>query len=128
MSNRNIEVTQEGYAAFGAGDLEGALRVFDDAAEWTINGESMIGGVYRGKGELTELFTRLAEKATQVETKRFLADGEVVMVLTRITVGGESSEEADVFEFRNGKVIKAHSYGDTAMQERIFGTKRVSAR
>lgn len=127
MSNPNIELTRKGYEAFSAGDLEGALGLFDEAAEWTINGESMIGGSYRGRDELAELFMRLAEKSTQVETKRFLADGDVVIVLTRVTVGTESADEADVFELRDGKVVKAHSFGDTAMQERIFGKKSVTA-
>lgn len=126
MSNDNIEVTRKGYEAFTAGDLEAALDVFSDSAEWTINGDSMIGGTYRGKNELTELFMRLSEKATKVETKRYLADGDVVIVLTRVTVGAESADEADVFEFRDGKVVKAHSFGDTAMQERVFGSKRVA--
>jgi ketosteroid isomerase-like protein len=126
MSNANIEVTKKGYEAFTAGDLEAALDVFSDSAEWTINGDSMIGGTYRGKNELTELFMRLSEKATKVETKRYLADGDVVMVLTRVSVGDESADEADVFEFRDGKVVKAQSFGDTAMQERVFGSKRVA--
>jgi len=127
MSNQNIEATKKGYDAFSAGDLEAALNVFDDSAEWTINGDSMIGGTYRGKNELTELFMRLAEKSTKVETKRFLADGDFVVVLTEVTVGAVTSTEADVFEFSNGKVVKAHLFGDTAMQERIFGSKRVAA-
>ncbi|SPM26551.1 nuclear transport factor 2 family protein [Mycobacterium terramassiliense] len=126
MSNANIEATRKGYEAFTAGDLEAASDVFSDSAEWTINGDSMIGGTYRGKNELTELFMRLWEKATKVETKRYLADGDVVMVLTRVSVGDESADEADVFEFRNGKVVKAHSFGDTAMQERVFGSRRVA--
>jgi ketosteroid isomerase-like protein len=127
MSSQNIEATKKGYHAFGAGDLEAALSVFDDSAEWTVNGESMIGGTYRGKGELTDLLMRIAEKSTRVEAKRFLADGDVVMALTEVTVAGETTQEADVFEFRDGKVVKAHSFGDTAVQERVFGTKRVAA-
>ncbi len=127
MSNQNIEATKRGYAAFNAGDLETALSTFADTVEWTIPGESMIGGTYRGKGELTELLKRLAEKSTSVKTKSFLADGDVVVVLTEVTAGGETSQEADVFTFRDGKVIKAQSFGDTAMQERIFGKKRVAA-
>lgn len=128
MSNVNIDLTKKGYEAFGAGDLNGALALFDDAAEWTINGESTIGGTHRGKTEITELFVRLAEKSTEVETKRFLADDDVVVVLTRVTVGTASADEADVFELRDGKVVKAHSYGDTALQERIFGRKRAVQR
>ena len=49
------------------------------------------------------------------------------MVLTEVTIEGQTSQEADVFTFGNGKVVKAQSFGDTAMQERIFGCKRVAA-
>jgi uncharacterized protein len=127
MSNQNIETTKKGYAAFNAGDLETALSTFADTVEWTIGGESMISGTYRGTGELTDLLAQLAQKSTSVETKSFLADGDVVVVLTEVTLAGETSQEADVFTFRDGKVIKAQSFGDTAMQERIFGKKRVAA-
>ncbi len=75
----------------------------------------------------TELLMRLGEKSTKVETKRFLADGDVVMVLPEVTVGAVTAPEADVFEFRDGKVVKAHSVGDTAMQERVWRSKRVAA-
>jgi ketosteroid isomerase-like protein len=127
MSNQNIEATKKGYAAFNAGDLETALSVFDDAVEWTIPGESAIGGTYRGKAEMTGLLAQLAEKTTSVQPKRYLADGDVVVVLTEVTASGETSQEADVFTFSNGKVIQAQSFSDTAMQERIFGKKPVAA-
>ncbi|HET7073308.1 MAG TPA: nuclear transport factor 2 family protein [Mycobacterium sp.] len=127
MSNQNIETTKKGYAAFAAGDLETALSVFDDSVEWTINGQSTIGGTYHGKNELTDLLMRLSEKTTKVETKRFLADGDVVIALTEVTAGAETGPEADVFEFRDGKVVRALSLGDTALQERVFGSKRVAA-
>lgn len=127
MSNQNIEATKRGYAAFNAGDLQTALSTFDDTVEWTIGGESILSGIYHGKSELTELLRRLGERSTMVQTKSFLADGDVVVALTEVTVGGETSQEADVFTFRNGKVVKAQSFGDTAMQERIFGKKRVAA-
>jgi uncharacterized protein len=127
MPNQNIETTKSGYVAFNAGDLEAALSVFDDNVEWTIAGDSAISGTHRGKSELTELMAKLAEKTTSVDTKSFLGDGDVVVVQTEVTAGGEISQEADVFTFRDGKIVKAQSYGDTAMQERIFGTKRVVA-
>src|SRR5208337_1283568 len=113
MPNGNIEALKKGYDEFGAGDLEAALSVFDDSAEWIVNGESMIGGTYRGKAEITQLLMRLVEKAAQVEAQRFLAGGDVVVVLTEVTIGGETSQEADLYTFGNGKVVKALSFGDT---------------
>jgi ketosteroid isomerase-like protein len=127
MSNQNIEATKKGYAAFNAGDLDAALSAFADDVEWTIPGDSVLGGTYRGKDELTDLMAQLAQKTTSVKTKSFLADGDVVVVQTEVTAGGETSQEADVFTFRDGKIIKAQSFGDTAMQERIFGKKPVTA-
>ncbi|OBI40389.1 DUF4440 domain-containing protein [Mycobacterium kyorinense] len=127
MSNQNIETTKKGYAAFSAGDLESALGIFDDAAEWTLTGESAISGTYRGKDELTELFRQLGEKSTVVEIKNIVADGDVVVVLTEVTVDGAPYQEADVYTFREGAIVTAQSFGDTAAQERIFGSKRVVA-
>jgi ketosteroid isomerase-like protein len=49
MPSQNIDLTKKGYAAFNAGDLETALSVFDDAVEWTIPGESTIGGITAAK-------------------------------------------------------------------------------
>jgi hypothetical protein len=54
-------------------------------------------------------------------------DNPTTVAQTEVTAGGETSQEADVFTFRDGEIVKAQSYGDTAMQERIFGSKRVAA-
>jgi ketosteroid isomerase-like protein len=128
MSNQNIEATKKAYAAFIAGNLDAVLGLFHDSVEWTLTGESAISGTYRGKDEITALFQQLAEKSTTVEPMTYLADGDVVVVLTEVSVAGGRFEEADVYTFRGGKVIKAQAFGDTAAQERIFGTKRSAAR
>ena len=54
---------------------------------------------------------------------RFLADGDVVVILTQVTAGGESAPQADVATFRDGKIVKEQNLGDTAMFERVYGTK-----
>jgi uncharacterized protein len=118
---------EEGVSRFRRGRYRTALSVFDDNVEWTIPGDSMISDNWRGKDDLSQLFMQLAEKSTAVEPNTFLSDGDVVVVLTEVTAGGETSQKADVFTFRDGKVIKAQSFGDTAMQERGFGKKQVVA-
>ena len=45
-----------------------------------------------------------------------------MVVITKITAGGESGLQADVLTYRSGKLVKAVSIADTAMQERVFGT------
>ena len=122
-TSENVETAKKGYAAFAAGDLETVLGMMDDSVEWVIPGNSTLGGTYRGKAELTGMFAKLAEKSLTTTPSRFLADGDVVVVLTQITAGEESAPQADVMTIRDGKIVKAHSLGDTAMQERIWGTK-----
>jgi ketosteroid isomerase-like protein len=122
-TSQNVETVKKGYAAFTAGDLETALSTLDDNIEWVVPGKSKLGGTYRGKAEVTEFLGKLAEKSFTTAPSRFLADDDVVVVLTQTTAGGESAPAADVYTFRDGKAVKAQNFGNTAMQERIWGTK-----
>ena len=122
-AEQNIETTKKGYSAYSAGDAETAMSFLDDDIEWITPGNSTISGTFHGKAEVGEMWLKLAEKSTTTTPERFLADDEVVVVLTRITAGGESADQADVLTFRDGKVVKIQSAGDTAMLERVFGTK-----
>jgi uncharacterized protein len=127
QTERNIEVVKKGYEAFSAGDIETLMDLFDDNIEWVEPGESAISGTYRGKGELGDLIGRLAEKSATVKLNRLLGDGDTVVALTDVAAGGETGQDADVFTVRDGKIVRAQVYSDTAMMERIFGRKQVAA-
>jgi ketosteroid isomerase-like protein len=122
-TSQNVETSKKGYAAFAAGDLETVLSILDDDTEWFLPGNSTISGTYRGKAEVTKFFGKLAEKDFIIAPSRFLADDDVVVVLSIVTASGESAPQADAYSFRDGKIVKAQSFADTAMQERIYGTK-----
>jgi uncharacterized protein len=127
QTERNIEVVKKGYEAFSAGDIETLMSVFDDNIEWVQPGDSAISGTYRGKRELGDLIGRLAEKSATVKLNRLLGDGDIVVGLTDVTAGGETGQDADVFSVRDGKIVRAQVYSDTAMMERVFGRKQVAA-
>jgi len=122
-TSQNIETAKKGYAAFAAGDLETAMSDLDDNVEWVVLGNSTVSGTYRGKAEVTELFAKVAEQSFTTTPSRFLADDDVVVVLSQVSVGGESGLQADEFTYREGKIVKAQNYGDSALFERVFGTK-----
>jgi ketosteroid isomerase-like protein len=122
-AQENIERTKAAYAAFSAGDVDTASANLDDQIEWIVAGTSAISGTYRGKEEVLGFWMRLAGKGFSTRPEHFLADDERVVVLTNITVDGESADQADVLTFRDGKVVKFQTAGDTAMQERIWGSK-----
>ena len=123
MAIQNVEIIKGGYAAFNAGDPEATMAVFDDNIVWMSTGNSVVSGTFKGKAELAVMLQRLVGQQTSVAPKKFFADGDVVVVLTEITAGGETSQEADVWTLQDGKIIEAQIFGDTAMQEKIFGTQ-----
>lgn len=119
----NIEQTKKAYAAFAAADVDAASADLADDVEWVVPGNSTLSGTYRGKDEVIGLWMKLAEKGFISAPEHVLGDDERVVVLTKVTAGGESSDSADVLTFRDGKVVKFQSAGDTAMQERVWGSK-----
>ena len=124
---QNIEVVKQGYEAFSAGDIETVMSLYDDNIEWVQPGESAISGTYHGKGELGELLRQLGEKTAAVKPLRFIGDGDTVIVFSEAIIAGETSQDVEVFTLRDGKVVRAQTYGDTAMMERVYGRKQVAA-
>lgn len=128
QTDQNVEHIKKGYEAFAAGDVETLMSLFDDNIEWIQPGDSAVSGTYHGKNELGDLLSRLAEKSPTIKPRRFLADGDMVVVLSDTTAGGEAAKDAEVYTLRDGKTVRAELYGDTAMMERVYGKKQVAAR
>jgi uncharacterized protein len=122
-AEENKAATQAAYQAFGAGDLEACMKDMADDIDWIEPGNSTISGTYQGKDEVARFFMTLASKSFRTEPQHFIAEGDHVVVLTRITAEGQSADEADVLTFRGDKLAKFQSAGDTALQESIWGKK-----
>jgi ketosteroid isomerase-like protein len=122
-AEENIAKTKAAYEAFGNADIDAASADMDDSIEWVVPGNSTISGTYRGKDEVIGFWIKLAEKGFTTTPEHFVGDDDLVVVLTNVTSDGESADQADVLKFRDGKVVHFQSAGDTAMQERVWGTK-----
>jgi ketosteroid isomerase-like protein len=119
----NIEAAKRGYAAFSAGDAEAAMAEMHDDIEWITPGNSAISGTRHGKQELGELWATSAAKGFSTTPQYWFSDADRVVVLTQVSVGGETYDAADVLTFRDGKLAKFQTAGDTAAMERVFGSK-----
>ena len=119
---QNIETAKQGYAAFSAGDAAAAMENMADDIEWITPGNSAVSGTRRGKQEVGELWAKFAEKGLTTSPQYWFSDDERVVVLTRVTLGGEEADQADVLTYRDGKLVKFQIAGDTAMLERVFGS------
>jgi ketosteroid isomerase-like protein len=120
---QNVETAKQGYAAFSAGDAAGAMENMADDIEWITPGNSAISGTVRGKQALGEHWAKLGEKGATVTPQYWFSDDERVVVLTQVTMGGEQFDSADVLTYRDGKLVKFQTAGDTALLERVFGSK-----
>ena|SRR5437588_6510775 len=120
---QNIETAKRAYAAFSAGDAQEAMSNIADDVEWITPGSSAISGTVRGKQDLGGLWAKLAEKGFSTSPQYWFSDEERVVVLTHITVGGEEADSADVLTYRDGKLVKFQTAGDTALLERVFGSR-----
>ena len=126
QEEQNIELIKKGYEAFNAGDGDTVMSLFDDNIEWIQPGDSAISGTFRGKQEVAGLFAKWGEKQTSVTADRFVADGDLVVVLGQSTIAGETTDQAQAITVRNGKAVRVQGYADTVTQERIFGRNQVA--
>ena len=125
MSQQNIDLVQQGYAAFGRGDMPTFLSLLDANIEWTTPGMSDLptAGTRRGPAQVGEFFGVLSELVDfeHFEPQAFFADGDRVVVLgtarTKVKGGsGQSLTEnwCHTFKVRNGKIVEFFEYLDTA--------------
>ena len=119
----NVETAKQAYDAFSAGDAETAMARIADDVEWITPGSSAISGTLRGKQEVGALWAQLAEKGFTTSPQYWFSDEDRVVVLTHISVGGEQADSADVLTYRDGKLVKFQTAGDTALFERVFGSR-----
>lgn len=117
----NKETTEAAYRAFAAGDAAAAMDGMDEAVEWRVRGDNSLSGTYRGKQEIGGLWAKVAEKGLKTEPHEFIADGDKVVVLTTVTLDGESDDAADVLTYNDeGKLIAFDQLGDPAIANRVF--------
>jgi ketosteroid isomerase-like protein len=120
-SEQNKASAEAAYRAFGEGDAAGAMKDMDDSVVWTTRGDNSLTGTYNGKQEIGEMWGRLAEKGLRTEPHDFVADGDKVVVLTTVSLDGESAEAADVLTYNgDGKLIAFDQLGDPSVANRVF--------
>ena len=120
---QNLESAKAAYAAFSSGDAAGAMANMSGDIEWIIAGNSKLSGTLHGLEEVGKFWGALAEKGFSTNPQHWFSDDERVVVLTTITVAGEQSDQADVLTFRDGRLVRFQSAGDTALMERVVGSK-----
>ena len=122
--NPNVDLVRRGYEAFGRGDLDALLGLFDENIEWNTPGppELPTAGHRRGRQEIARFFQTLNDvfQIDQFTPRQFIAQDDRVVVTgdevarARSTGKVVNVEWAHVFEIRNGLVVTFNEYFDTS--------------
>lgn len=117
----NKETAEAAYRAFAEGDAAAAMKDMSDGVAWTAGGDSALTGTYNGKEEIAGLWAKLGEKGLKTEPHDFIADGNKVVVLTTVTLDGQTQEAADVLTYdEEGKLIAFEQVGDPAVVNSLY--------
>jgi ketosteroid isomerase-like protein len=126
----NIEIVQDAYKKFGAGDIQGLLTLLTDDIKWTVPEieNAPFSGPREGTQKVDEFFKELvaAEDITRFEPLEFIAQNDRVVVLgeSAATVHDTGrSYETDwvhVFSVRDGKITEFTEYFDNAAATKAF--------
>lgn len=117
----NKRAAMDGYAAFSRGDAEAAMANISDSIEWVVKGDSAVTGTYRGKQEVGGFWANLGEKGFQVNPTEFIAEGNKVVVLTTVSVGGNESDNVDVLTYDDsGQLTRFETFGEEGVLDKAF--------
>ena len=136
-SEANVQLLKEAYRQWN--DSRGASvdSWFDKVIGPQIKFDSIPRGAepvpfakrYDDRTELRGYFDGLlADRSMQYYTmNEYVAQGDTVVALTEVAVGDEKGSDADVFTIRAGKTARVQVHTDTALMERVYGSKQHAA-
>lgn len=128
MSAEDVKTIQDAYDAFGRGDIPGVLSNFAADAEWIEPAGLPFSGTHRGHQAVADnVFSTVPRDWDNfgVEAERFLDAGDAVVVISRFrghakTGGSLDVQAAQVFELRDGKIIRMQHFADTAAWQKAL--------
>jgi uncharacterized protein len=134
MTDTNIDLIRNAYAAFHRRDIDMVLDAFAPDIEWThpdgMN-EWELGGTKRGHAEVRAFMRRVPGVfAAMVPTPReFVESGDRVVVFGTHHMRSHAGAEGTVrfvhsWTLAGGKAIRFEDYFDTVLVARLLGSAR----
>ena len=115
----NTKLIRRGYEAFGSGDLEALGDLMDPAVVWHEPGRSSLGGEYKGRDGVLELFGKFGELSGgtfSFDLVEILATANRAISLHELTArrGDRVLDMASAveFEIHQGKITEVTVYHD----------------
>lgn len=118
--NEDVKILREAYGALNVGDVEGALAVLDEDAEWCEHSDIPEAGLYQGRDSIRaflESFLESWEDFSQ-ETEDVIAGEGCVLILLRSHSRGRGSgvdveaRYAHLWTMKDGRGVRVDAYFD----------------
>lgn len=129
----NVSLVRGAYEAFARGDVDAVLGMLDEQIEWyEAEGSPWYPGhPLQGPQQVLDgVLARLPQsyKDFRIEVDRFLGDGDVVVMqgrykATKAHATGRplNARVVEVWDLRDGKVVRYEQYVDTRQLARVLG-------
>jgi ketosteroid isomerase-like protein len=126
----NLAVVRKLLDAFGAGDMDRLLSFIDENAIWLMPGPPKVpfAGVRTGRDQIRQFYRILMETCEfeHWELRKLISDGDDVIAIgferVKAKLTGKKFEHhlAILYTLRDGKVVAAQFFEDTAAEEAAF--------
>jgi ketosteroid isomerase-like protein len=131
MSQSNIELAKQGYAAFMRGDIPGLLELMTDDIQWVLHSPAEAepaGGEHKGKAAVAEWFRKLGEnyEFEVFSPDEFIASGDKVVVLGHETIRAKTTgrrgefDWVHIFTYRQGKLARFDAFFDSYSNAQLW--------
>jgi ketosteroid isomerase-like protein len=128
MSEEQLNLIREAYAAFRRRDIAGILARLHPEIEIYQSETLPWGGRYRGQAQVQEYFHKIDEQLdTAVQPEEIFEAGDHVVVLGRTQGRARSSGQpfavriVHLWTFRAGQVVRFEAYIDTPAMLQALG-------
>lgn len=117
----NLAIVREAYAAFGRGDVAGAISNYADDIDWAMPGSPETipyAGKRHGREQVAQFYSTFAqtEEIEEMQLQDFIAHGDRVLVFGHYRGRVKSTERSYTKDFihvvtlRDTKVIRFREY------------------
>ena len=116
----DVDTLRDAYEALNGGDIESALAVLDEHAEWSEHSDLPEAGTYRGRDAIRTFLEHFLESWQDFhqDTEEVIAGESCVLVMLRSRVRGKGSgvaveaRYAHLWTMEDGRGVRVDAYLD----------------
>lgn len=130
MSQANVDLVRETYAAFNRGDYEAVAQALHPEVEWRPYLGAVEGSVYRGREAITAMWSRLEDgfgDSFHVEILELVDYGDLVLIVLEASARGSGSGVqvkhgwVQAATMRDGLVFRVEPFPDLESAREALG-------